>query len=295
MSIFLTVAGFTALSILLGAAVLHLIPRLGAAGKSISAALCRAPGLDLVVSYFTVAPLFVGPIFRGWRGFLGAVAGQVVGMLIWQWLHELAHLNAVRGPRIVKVLNGLFGRWRNHTAVWLTAIVTPLFWCVRVAQVCIYPLIARLVSFPRYDPAEWVNVSRHKFSGLVGHDLIWCLYCDWMTGVWSLGSEMLRNVESFWCPIRFDSTKKCANCSIDFPDVAREWVPAHATMGDVAEVLKAKFSDGQRGWFGHPARLTVAGRTPYPSNDSGSNGNGDGDGDQAASTLVAASADGKAS
>ena len=37
---------------------------------------------------------------------------------------------------------------------------------------------------------------------VIGHALIWCLYCDWMTGVWSLGTEMLRNVESFWYPIR---------------------------------------------------------------------------------------------
>lgn len=71
-----------------------------------------------------------------------------------------------------------------------------MFWLVRVAEVTIYPLIARLVNFPRYPSSEWARVSRHKFCGLVGHDLIWCLYCDWMTGVWSLGSEMLRNVES---------------------------------------------------------------------------------------------------
>ena len=47
-----------------------------------------------------------------------------------------------------------------------------------------------------------------KVEGLVGHDRIWCLYCDWMTGVWSLGTEMLRNVESFWCPLRFSSDAK---------------------------------------------------------------------------------------
>src|SRR3954466_9090500 len=275
MTPFLMVDGYTALEILLGAAILHLIPRLGAAGKSISAALCRAPGLDLVVTYFTVAPLFVGQIVAGWQGFFGGIVGQIVGMLIWQWAHELAHLDAARGPRIVKVINGLFGRWRNHTAVWLTAIVTPMFWIVRVAEVAIYPLIARLVNFPRYDSGEWVAVSRQKFRGLVGHDLIWCLYCDWMTGVWSLGSEMLRNVESFWCPIRFDSTKKCANCSIDFPDVSTDWVPAHGTMEEVAQVLSVKYSDGKRGWFGHPARLTVAGREIEPSGASGSgNGNG---------------------
>src|SRR6476646_2675538 len=107
---FLSITGCTAVAILLGAGILHLIPRLGAAGKTLSATLCRAPGLDLVVTYFTVAPLFIGPIVGGWRGLAGGVVGQIVGMLIWQWMHELANLNAARGPRIVKVLNGLFGR-----------------------------------------------------------------------------------------------------------------------------------------------------------------------------------------
>ena len=194
------------------------------------------------------------------------VAGQVAGMLIWEQMHELAHRDAARGPRIVKVLNRLFGRWRNHTAVWLTAIVTPVFWLVRVAEIVIYPLITRLVNFPRYRSADWVRVSRHKFDGLVGHDLIWCLYCDWMTGVWSLGTEILRNVESFWCPIRFDSEKKCANCSIDFPDVANGWVPANANIADAAAVVDAKFSGGQQGWFGHPARLTIGGKPIEPLN-----------------------------
>src|SRR5262249_30687754 len=119
------------------------------------------------------------------------------------------------------------------------------------------------VRLPKYRQGDWVNVSRQKFRGLVGHDLIWCLYCDWMTGVWSLGSEMLRNVESFWCPIRFASGKKCANCAVDFPDVFNGWVPADGTMADVASVLEAKYpAQGPQPWFGHPARLTVEGKEP---------------------------------
>jgi hypothetical protein len=149
---------------------------------------------------------------------------------------------------------------RNHTAAWITATVTPVFWVVRVAEVTAYPLLTLIVGLPAYKQAEWVNVSRQKFSGLVGHDLIWCLYCDWMTGVWSLGSEMLRNVESFWCPIRFASGKKCANCAIDFPDIENGWVDASGTMADVAAVLEAKYEkNGVQAWFGHPVRLTVKG------------------------------------
>ena len=259
---FLTVAGVTLGAILIGAGILHLIPRLGAAGRRVSEALCRAPWLDLPITYFTVAPLFVGPIVAGWVGFAGAVTGQVAGVMCWTVLHEVFNRRHLRGPRIVKVINGVVGRVRNHTAVWLTAIVTPMFWAVRVAEVFVYPPISWLVGFPRYRDGDWVNVSRHKFSGLVGHDLIWCLYCDWMTGVWSLGSEMLRNVESFWCPIRFDSSKKCANCATDFPDVEHGWVSADGTMADVAEKLEIVYGNGQhpRAWFGHPVRITVKGK-----------------------------------
>ena len=264
---FLLVAAFTAAALVVGAIVLHLIPRLGTAGRRVSAALCRAPGLDLVITYFTVAPLFVGPVVAGWRGFLGAVVGQVAGMLLWQTGHEWANRSHVRGPRIVKVLNRIVGPWRNYTAVWITALVTPVFWVVRLSEVALYPFLVRLVRFPAYDQGEWVNVSRQKFCGLVGHDLIWCLYCDWMTGVWSLGTEMLRNVESFWCPIRFHSEKKCANCAIDFPDVDNGWVPAGATMAEVAATVQRMQSrDGVNGWFGHPSRvpITVKGKEPAP-------------------------------
>ena len=259
---FLLIAAFTALAMVLGAVLLHLIPRLGGVGRRVSDALCRAPGLDLLITYFTVAPLFVGPAVAGWRGFVGAVVGQVAGILIWQTGHELANRQHVRGPRIVKVLNRIVGPWRNYTAVWITAIVTPVFWLVRLSEVALYPFLVRLVNFPAYNQGEWVNVSRQKFCGLVGHDLIWCLYCDWMTGVWSLGTEMLRNVESFWCPIRFNSEKKCANCAIDFPDVDNGWVPAHATMAEVATTVeKMQSRHAVNGWFGHPSRvkLTVKG------------------------------------
>ena len=256
----LSVAGCTLAALLAGTAVLHLIPRLGSAGKRVSAALCRAPALDWVVMYFTVAPLIVGPIIAGWIGLLGAIIGQVASVLIWSMLHELANREAVRGPRIVTVINRIVGRWRNHTAIWLTAIVTPCFSLIRLAEIFIYPQLQWLIGFPRYQQGEWVNVSRHKFKGLVGHDLIWCLYCDWMTGVWSLGTEMLRNVESFWCPIRFDNSKKCENCAIDFPDLDNGWVAADGTMAQVAEMVEREHSGPHHTWFGHPVRITSKGK-----------------------------------
>ena len=46
--------------------------------------------------------LIVGPAVAGWPGLGGAILGQVAGVLIWIALHELAHPEARRGPRIVK-------------------------------------------------------------------------------------------------------------------------------------------------------------------------------------------------
>jgi hypothetical protein len=260
----------TIAALLFGAGLLHVVPRLGSPGRKLSEHLCRAPALDLLITYFTVLPMIVGPIIDGWPGLGAAIAGQIITVLIWQTLHELANPHARKGPRIVKVINRAVGPWRNYTAVWITAIAVPGFWIVRVCQWLVYPPLVWLVRLPRYNHAEWVNVSRNKFQGLVGHDLIWCLYCDWMTGIWSLGSEMLRNVESFWCPIRFASDKKCANCAIDFPDIENGWVPAHGSMTQVAQTWQQHYAPHPNGerrwhpWFGHPARLTIEGKEAHP-------------------------------
>jgi len=256
-------------ALLLGAGLLHALPRLGPLGRRLADACCRAPALDLVITYFTILPPVVGSAAGGWAGLLVAIAAQISCVLIWTPLHEMSHPEARKGPRIVHVINGKVGRVRNHTAVWVTALAVPVFWIVRVAELVVYAPLPALVRFPKYRQGEWVNVSRQKFDGLVGHDLIWCLYCDWMTGVWSLGSEMLRNVESFWCPIRFASDKKCANCAVDFPDVERGWVPAEADMAAVAETLDTKYDrGGVNAWFGHPVRLTVGGEArPDPTDD----------------------------
>ncbi|GJM17869.1 MAG: hypothetical protein DHS20C14_00820 [Phycisphaeraceae bacterium] len=261
----------TLFSLLAGAALCHLIPRLGPPGRALSAWLSRGVGLDLAIAYFTVIPLIAGPVagaraFDAWWGWLAglgvAVAVMVLTVCIWTPLHELAHPKARKGPRLVKSINRNVGAARNHSAVWITALAVPLFAMVRLAEWIVYPPLTWLIRLPKYNSAEWVNISRYKFDGLVGHDLIWCLYCDWMTGVWSLGTEMLRNVESFWCPIRFDSSKKCANCRIDFPDVDNGWAPADATIADAAAVIDAKYPgpNNTNPWFGHPARLTVEGK-----------------------------------
>lgn len=258
----------SAAALLFGAVVLHAIPKFGSGGKKLSAWFCRAPGLDLLITYFTVLPMFTGLAYGvgymgGWFGWLwglsAGVIGQIIGVLIWTVAHELVHRKHVKGPRIVGHINARVGRVRNHAAVWTTALAVPVFWLLRVAEYVVYPPLTWLIQLPKYNHADWVNVSRHKFNGLVGHDLIWCLYCDWMTGIWSLGGEMLRNVESFWCPIRFDSTKKCENCKVDYPDVVGGWALSDGTMADVVAVLDKHYPgpNNTNPWFGHPSRKTV--------------------------------------
>jgi hypothetical protein len=272
MQTFLISAGSVFAALLALTTFLSLSGRLGSVARRIAATFTRTPGLDIMVSLFTWVPWVVMGVSFGWRGLLGAIAGQVLALLAWVFLHELAHRDAARGPRIVKFINREIGRWRNHAALWVTSIALPGFLFIRFLEVACYPMLVWLLDFPKYKQADWVNVSRQKFDGLVGHDLIWCLYCDWMTGVYSLGAEMLRNVESFWCPIQFRDGKKCDNCKLDFPDVARGWVPATATMSDVEQTMEQHYGDGNRAWFGHPTRVTVKGQPVGAGNGNGAKG-----------------------
>lgn len=263
------VAG-TVAGLLAGSVVLHVFSQNSESGFSRWSS--RAMGLDCWIGFFCVGPylaagLAIGlaPAGEGLSAWLAvlctvvlAMLSQAIALLMWVQLHELRYRKHAKGPRLVTQINKSVGTFRNHAAVWWTALAVPLFVLVRLAEYLVYPPLTWLVHLPKYDARDWVSVSRHKFEGLVGHDLIWCLYCDWMTGVWSLGSEMLRNVESFWCPIRFSHAEKCENCTVDFPDVKGGWVPAHATMQDVADTHAQHYPgpDGVNAWFGHPVRLT---------------------------------------
>ena len=270
----LIVAAATFAAILAGAGVLHLLPRLGHVGRAASDRLCAGLPLDLVVTYFLALPPIAGAIVAGWPGVVAAVVAQVLGLVAWELLHEARHARTRGRAQILRannaVVGGRFGAIRNVTACFWTAWAVPIFWCIRVAQYAVYPPLIWLVDFPKYDAREWINVSRHKFEGLVGHDRIWCLYCDWMTGVWSLGTEMLRNVESFWCPVRYSNTAKCSNCVREFPDIDGGWVDAGGDVRDAALVVRDKYGgDGPNAWFGHDSRrvpLRVNGRDVHRSN-----------------------------
>ncbi len=239
--------------------VLHLLPRFGAVGRAAARFCTRAPGLDLVITAYTAAPWVIGLWLQGWRGGLVGVLAQAITLIVWARLHEAVSPKRPDSQRISRTLNQIVGTARNHLAVWWTALAVPIFLFIRIGELVIYPPLTWLIRLPKYKTGEWINVSRQKFDGLVGYDLAWCLYCDWMTGVWSLGSEMLRNVESFWCPIRFLDPSKCENCKTDFPDVSAGWVPSDGTMEDVTAVLREKYPGpgGDNPWFNHPVRLTV--------------------------------------
>jgi len=256
MNQFLSLYGYLVGLSILGAVFLHLLPRMGKTGKEISDWFCRAPGIDLALAYFMLMPMSVAFLSLGWQGLGVALLAELSALWLWIIGHELTHREQARKAKIHRQLSNAVGAWQNHLAVWITALAIPLFWVVRFAELIVYPPLTWLVKLPKYETKEWVNVSRQKFDGLIGYDLIWCLYCDWMTGVWSLGTEMLRNVESFWCPIRFYSEKKCENCQLDFPDVADGWVEAQGSIEDVTDLLKSKYTENQeeRSWFGHSCR-----------------------------------------
>jgi len=117
-------------------------------------------------------------------------------------------------------------------------------------------LLGFFLKFPPYKQGEWIRISRQKFEGLVGLDLMACLYCEWAAGVYALGGEMVRNNESFWCPIRFYNQKHCENCKIDFPDL-KEWIPIDGSMAEVESLLKKKYPKDTKGfnsWYGHSDR-----------------------------------------
>ena len=263
---------------LIVAGLLHLLPRVG--GDAWGDWLAEAPGLDVAVFALTVLPQLVAiasGIAAGAGFFVtllwlaAAVVGQGLALFTWMRLHELAHKDAMKGPRLKRSMNRAVGPVRNAIAVWWTALAVPVFAVVRLAEIVIYPLLVKLIHLPAYDTKGYINVSRQKHEHLVGADRIWCLYCDWMTGVWSLGTEILRNIESFWCPLRYGNAEKCANCVQEFPDIDGGWAPADSGMAGAVAAAEKHYpgpldENGKpfNSWFGHPERkrlseLTVEG------------------------------------
>ena len=212
----------------------------------------QAPLLDLSVSLFTWAPWVAGAWMIGWLGVLASLVAQLVFLHAFCMVHRL--LRGRNGRTLTDAQGKILGAFRNQLCLMVQTPAIIVFVQVRLAEILIYPPIAWLGKLPTYKSSEWVNLSRHKYNGLIGYDLLWCWYCDWMTGIWSLGSEMLRNIESFWCPIQFQSPKKNSNASTDFPDIAK-WAPFEGTMEDAVRAFEQHYDGKQlNSWWGHPDR-----------------------------------------
>lgn len=218
----------------------------------ISENVAKAPWLDLFVSLFTWLPWVAGYLIDEWTGLLAGVLAQVVFLHAFCLLHRT--LRGKKGRTLTDAQSKLLGPLRNQLCLLVQTPAILVFVQVRLAEIFLYPPIAWLGKLPTYKHDEWVNLSRHKYEGLIGYDLLWCWYCDWMTGLWALGSEMLRNIESFWCPIQFRDPVKNQNASVDFPDIAK-WAPADGSMEDAVKAFEAHY-DGIRknSWWGHPDR-----------------------------------------
>lgn len=218
----------------------------------ISEKIARAPMLDVFISLFTWIPWAAGYCCDGWLGIPAAAVAQITALHVFCLVHRA--IRGRKGPTLTDAQGAVLGKVRNQLCLLAQTPAVPLFVAVRLVEIFIYPLIAWLGKLPRYRQGEWVNLSRHKYDGLIGYDLLWCWYCDWMTGLWALGSEMLRNIESFWCPIRFADETKNHNAAIDFPDIAK-WAPPDGTMEDAVRAFEEHY-DGthKNSWWGHPDR-----------------------------------------
>lgn len=214
--------------------------------------IARAPFLDFFVSLFTWVPWAAGIWFSSWSGLAASIVAQLVFLHCFCLVHRA--LRGKKGRTLTDAQARILGPVRNQICLMVQTPAVLVFAQVRLAEILLYPPVAWLGKLPRYKSSEWVNLSRHKYDGLIGYDLLWCWYCDWMTGVWALGSEMLRNIESFWCPIQFRDPAKNRNASTDFPDVS-QWAPADGSMEDAVRLFEARY-DGKHpnSWWGHPDR-----------------------------------------
>ncbi len=192
-------------------------------------------GVDAVIGLFTLGPFALAialPAVRqgGWKAWLIAPGVSALFYLfVWCVLDE-----AVRGKRRGFSIRRRWIRsdgWMRYALGWSILLAVPMFWLVRLAEVVVYPALNVAWGLPRLRTAEFIALSRHKTQGLVGADYIFCLYCEWMTGLWSLGTEMLRNIESMWCPLRFGRADQCERCQAIFPDIERWADPEEGMAG----------------------------------------------------------------
>lgn len=212
--------------------------------------------LDFWMVIFVFAPPLTALVFS-LTNFIYAILSQAAFLFIFCELHEFyfRKFKNVRGKRLLGSLGKSLGRTRVVGGFYLTLLAIPCFFVIRVGQLTVYPLLHWVLRFPAYKSDDWIQLSRQKYHGLVGIDLLWCLYCEWSAGVYALGGEMIRNNESFWCPIRFYDQKHCDNCTLDFPDL-KQWIPQDQGIEKVEKLLEAQYPPNQKvnAWYDHPSR-----------------------------------------
>lgn len=216
-------------------------------------AVTKAPLLDLVTSMFSWVPWVACFWLGSWSSLGFCLVAQIVSIEIFSFTHSTWH--RYRGPKIRDALNEIVGPWRNHSGLIVTLMILPIMWMIRLGQVTVYPLQVLGLGFPWYRHSDWISVNRQKFAGLVGHDLVWCLYCEWVLSIYALGGEMIRNNESWWCPIQFHDQNKCQLCVEQFPDI-EHWVKPEGTMQDAKDLLLSRYCPKKkpRAWYGYRGR-----------------------------------------
>jgi|GEM_PF-3528828 len=224
-------------------------------------------GVDAAIAGFTLGPFALAlalPAVRqgGWIAWLIApTIAAIVYLALWCAIDEL-----VRGERRGFHIRTYWIRrdgWLRYALGWSILLAVPVFWSVRLAQIVVYPVLNIAWGLPRLRTGEYIALSRHKTRGLVGADYLFCLYCEWMTGLWSLGTDMLRNLESMWCPLRFGRADQCERCSQTFPDIAR-WADPAAGMTGVEEFYQLHYEGRPMGERSHLGARKQSGESQPP-------------------------------
>jgi hypothetical protein len=132
----------------------------------------EAPLLDIIVSLFTWVPWLSGAWLMGWTGVAAAVVGQLCFLHAFCLTHRM--LRGRKGRTLTDAQGRILGPFRNQLCLMVQTPAIIVFTQVRLAEIFLYPPVAWLGKLPTYQASEWVNLSRHKYDGLIGYDLHWC-------------------------------------------------------------------------------------------------------------------------
>jgi len=229
----------------------------------------KPPAIDLIVILFTVAPWIAawiagvrihGHWSGGIAGLAAVTASQILALELFDFLHlRLSARRGIRSLEINRTIERRFGKWHNRICLWLTVPSIPFFLMNRFAFLGYYIFVI-LLGFTHFRHSDYITVSRQKIKNLVGADLVWCLYCDWMTGGWTLSTEMLNEVESYWCPLQFADRGKCEKCAKYFR--MEHWAPPDCSAEEVSHIV-GRTGGGRVGMLDELSATRLAGRSTH--------------------------------